>query len=332
MNLTENVDKKLFPQKINNILTQFNFYSSVVVIVGYIVCNIINIIICCRKKIRQQMMGFYNISISFWNILTLSFAFIFFFPPTIHAQDIVLVSDFLCASLNYTLRVCVQMSAWLHVLLSIDRYLCVAFNQKLKKFLTNKKKLSLVFLGLFAFICVINVPNLFFRLSITNYESSSSYLQCGSTPLINQIRNIVISIFRIVLPLVVQIIFSVLLIYKLFKAKRVVMANQSMQKEYRFARIILWLNLSFIITEVPLMLMTFYFSILKVIPTYPIDTNVSNVIALMTLVYFVTLVFSLYLFGSIFLVNLFTNKVFQREIFDMIGRKQPQSLASTRQT
>jgi hypothetical protein len=103
-----------------------------------------------------------------------------------------------------------------------------------------------------------------------------------------------------------------------------------MRKEYRFARIILWLNLMFIITEVPLMLTTFYFSILKVIPTYPIDTNVSNVIALMTLVYFVTLVFSLYLFGSIFFVNLFTNKVFQREIFDMVGRKLPQSLASTR--
>jgi hypothetical protein len=117
---------------------------------------------------------------------------------------------------------------------------------------------------------------------------------------------------------------------KLFKAKRVVMTNQSMQKEYRFARIILWLNLMFIITEAPLMVTTFYFSLLKVIPTYPIDTSASNVIAIMTLVYFVTLVFSLYLFGSIFFVNLFVNKVFQREIFAMIGRKQPQSLASTR--
>jgi hypothetical protein len=328
MNLTENVNGNLFPLKINTILTQFIFYSSVIGIVSFIICNIINIIICCRKKIRQEMMGFYNVIISFWKILTLSLGFIFYFPPSIQAQDILLVSDFLCASLNYALRVCVQMSAWLHVLLSIDRYLCVAFNQKLKKFLTNKKKLSLVFLGLFAFICVINAPNLFFRLSITNSSSTS----CDSTPLINQIRNMIISIFRIVLPLVVQIIFSVLLIYKLFKAKRVVMTNQSMRKEYRFARIILWLNLMFIITEVPFLLATLYFSLLKLIPTYPIDTNASDNVALMTLVYYVSLTFSMYLFGSIFFVNLFTNKVFQREIFDMIGRKQPQSLASTRHT
>jgi hypothetical protein len=330
MNLTENFEVELFPLKINNILTQFIFYSSVIGIVGFIVCNIINIIICCRKKIRQEMVGFFNVTISLWNILTLSLGFIFYFPPSIHMQDVLLISDFSCATLNYSLRVCVQMSAWLHVFLSIDRYLCVAFHQKLKKFLTNKKKLSFIFLGLFAFFCIINVPNLFFRLSITNSSSFTPKVQCDSTPLINQIRNMIISIFRIVLPLVVQIIFSALLIYKLFKAKRVVMTNQSMQKEYRFARIILWLNLMFIITEAPFLLTTLYFSILKLIPTYPIDTNASDMIAIMTLVYYVSLTFSMYLFGSLFFVNLFTNKVFQREIFAMIERKQSQSLASTR--
>ena len=199
--------------------------------------------------------------------------------------------------------------------ISLDRYLCVAFNQKLKKFLTNKKKLSLVFLGLFAFICVINVPNLFFRLSITNSSStSSSYIQCDSTPLINQLRNMVISVFRIVLPLVLQVIFSILLIYKFFKVRRSVITNQVMQKEYKFARIILWLNLMFIITETPYLLTTIYFALLKVIPSYPLDANTPYTIAIMTLASYVSIVFSLYLFGSIFFVNLFANKIFKREI------------------
>ena len=135
----------------------------------------------------------------------------------INIQNVLLISDFSCAALNFTLRVCVQMSSWLHVLLSLDRYLCVAFNQKLAFILNDRKKLSFIFLSLFAFICVINVPNLFFRLSITNSTSATSKVQCDSTPLINQIRNMVISIFRIVLPIVLQITFSALLIYKFFK-------------------------------------------------------------------------------------------------------------------
>jgi hypothetical protein len=264
-------------------------------------------------------MGFYNLTISLFNILTLSIGLVFYLPPTIHAQDMLLVSNYSCAALNYAIRVSVQMSAWLHVFLSIDRYLCVAFNHKLKPFLTNKKKLSFVFVGLFAFFCIINVPNLFFRLSITK---STSKIQCDSTSLINQIRNMIISIFRIVLPLVLQIIFSILLIYKFFKVRRSVVRNQVMQKEYRFARIILWLNLMFIITEVPYLLTTIYFSILKVTPSYPIDANTSYTIAIMTLVHYVSLVFSLYLFGSIFFVNLFTNHLFQKEILTIFRSRK----------
>jgi len=323
MNKTENSQDPKFGSKINEILTQFIFYSCVLGLDGLILCNILNILICLRKRIRQEMMGFYNVVISTWNILPLTFGFVFFFPSSIHAQDILLVSDFFCATLNYTLRVCVQMTAWLHVFLSIDRYLCVAFHQKLNFLLKSKTKLSLVFLGLFAFICVINVPNLFFRLSITNSSlTSSSYIQCDSTPLINQIRNTVISIFRIVLPLVLQVIFSILLIYKFFKVRRSVAPNQLIDKEYRFVRIILWLNLMFIITETPLLITTLYFTLKKEIPSYPIDANASYSIAIMTLVYYVTLVFSLYLFGSIFFVNLFTNNMFKTEIRRIIAFKK----------
>jgi hypothetical protein len=307
MNVTND---KSFSSQMNDILTQFIFYSSVVGATTLVVGNILNILICLRKRIRQEMMAFYNINISFWNILVFVFGLCFYFPPSVRIRDFLLMSDFLCATLNYTLRVCVQMSAWLHVCLTIDRYLCVAFNKKLKTFLTNKKKLSLVFVGLYMFVCVINVPNLFFRLSITN--TSAPKILCDSTPLINQLRNMVISVFRIVLPLVFQILFSILLIYKLFKVRRTV--NQSMEKEYRFARTILWLNLMYIITEMPFLSTTLYFFVIKEIPTYPIDPSASDIVALMTVVYYVTLVFSLYLFGSIFFVNLFTNKVYQREI------------------
>ena len=138
-----------FNQAINNFLTQFIFYSSVVVATTLILGNILNIAICMRKRIRKEMMCFYNIIISTWNIVTLSIGLLFYFPPSIIAQDLLLVSDFSCATLNYTLRVSVQMSAWLHVFLSLDRYLCVALNKKLAFIFNDRKKLSFIILGLF---------------------------------------------------------------------------------------------------------------------------------------------------------------------------------------
>ncbi len=92
MNKTENLQALEFSSMRNDILRHFIFYSCAIGIVGFIICNILNIAICLRKKIRQKMMGFYNVVISTWNILTLSFGFIFYFPPTIHAKDIVLLS------------------------------------------------------------------------------------------------------------------------------------------------------------------------------------------------------------------------------------------------
>jgi len=320
MNHTENSQENDFILSMNEFSSKFIFYSCSIGSTCLFFGNIFNIIICLRKKLRKEMMGFYNLSISFWNIIVIILGVAFYLPPTMNFKDLQLISDFSCATLNFFFRISVQMSAWLHVFLSLDRYLCVAFNQKLAFFLNDRRKLSFVFLGLFGFICLINVPNLFFRLSLADSSSTSTpKVQCDSTPLINQIRNIVISVFRIVLPLVLQILFSTLLIYKLFKVRRSVMMNQSMEKEYRFARVILWLNLMYIITETPLLLTTFYFSLLGEIPTYPIAAKTSNTLVIMTVVYNASVLLSVYLFGSLFFVNIFTNKIFQNEIKILFG-------------
>ena len=308
--ITANTNDTQFIREINEFLAKFIFYSSVTVVMSYILGNILNILVCLRKRIRKEIMGYYNVIISIWNILALSTGLTLYFPTSIYVEDLVLLSDFSCASINYVMRVCVQMSAWLHVCLTIDRYLCVKFNKKLNFLLNDKKKLSLIFLGLFIIICFINAPNLFFRISLDD----ESNVKCDSTPLINQIRNMIISIFRIILPIIFQIVFSALLIYKLFKVRSNVNRNQSMEKEYKFARIILWLNLMFLITETPYLLTTLYFGLLGIVPQFPLDENTSHSLAIATLVFYLTLCFSLYLFGSIFFVNLFTNTLFKREI------------------
>ena len=107
MNVTNNLGDKSFSSQMNDILTQFILYSRVVGVSTLVAGNILNILICLRKRIRQEMMAFYNVVISTWNILTFLVGVCFYFPPAVNVQDFLLESDFLCASLNYTLRVCV---------------------------------------------------------------------------------------------------------------------------------------------------------------------------------------------------------------------------------
>jgi hypothetical protein len=44
----------------------------------------------------------------------------------------------------------------------------------------------------------------------------------------------------------------------------------------------------FIITEIPFLITTLYFSVLGLVPTYPIDMNTSYHLAMWTLAYYVT--------------------------------------------
>jgi len=219
------------------------------------------------------------------------------------------------------IRVSVHMSSWLYVFLTIDKYFCVAFNNKLAFIFSNRKKLSLIILGLFGAICLINVPNLLFRLS----EDDQSILECTSTPLVFALRNLTAIFFRTILPIILQIIFSSLLLYKLFKVRRSVLtAHHSMEKEYKFARIILWLNLMIILTETPFLLMTIYVSVFNVTPVVRLGIDSTRDLALTMVIYYSTFVFSMYVFGSLFFVNLFTNHLFQKEILiflKMIIRK-----------
>jgi hypothetical protein len=75
MNSTETIE---FNTKINTILSRFVFYSCVIVVVVFVLGNVLNIVICMRETIRKEMMGYYNVLISFWNILSLAF-------PNIHS-------------------------------------------------------------------------------------------------------------------------------------------------------------------------------------------------------------------------------------------------------
>lgn len=317
--LYQDIDDKEFIVEMNKLLKECIFYSFVIVVNFLILGNIFNICICLRKKLRQEMLGFYNILISVFNILALVLSYVNHFPQSLNVQyEIVSASNVTCALFSYLGRVTVQMSSWLHVFISFDRFICViTFYERFKRILGNRIKVSFILLNVFAFIALINVPNAFFRLKTRNETKDTICSAPNSTIIL--IRNLEIGIFRVLLPLTLQIILSFLLIKKLFAIKRRVNPLGEMEREHKFTKIIVYLNVSNFLTEAPILVMSAYFGIIGGTAHYPIDLSVSKSFAKATLAYYISDLLGGYMFGLLFFVNVATNRLFQDQIKCIFG-------------
>ena len=255
-----------------------------------------------------------------FNILALTGSFMLYFPSLTVKLNYSLTSNATCILATFFTRFFIQMSTWTNVMVSADRVIVVLYPTRFR-FIDDKKKLTWIALVLFAILAILNVPNLFYKLvTITKYDYVTNRTiedkLCTSSDSLVFIRNLEITLFRIIIPIILQIIFSIILIYKLIKSARDV--NRSLKQEYRFAFIIVILNVLFIITEFPLMVTTLYLGVIGETPTYPMDTNISRNLAVVTLAFYITLTISTYMFLSLFFVNISFNKLYQKEIRNII--------------
>ena len=97
------------------------FYGSIVIgSIGFLT-NSLNLTVSLRENVRKTKMGFYVTFVSIFNILAIIVNILDFFPQSIGQQQIILVSTYTCALVQYFSRVLLQISQWLNVLISFDR-------------------------------------------------------------------------------------------------------------------------------------------------------------------------------------------------------------------
>ena len=292
---------------LNFIAEKTIFYGTTIVSGFGIVRNLVNILIYLRKELRTGVLSYYNFLISISNILAYVTVLFFYFPLTIGLNSYVNISDFSCSSLTFASRVFTQMSIWINVGITFDRFFCVTFPDRFR-FINNKKKLSWITLIVFLVLLILNVPNIFYKINQN---------VCTSTSLVVFIRNLEIALFRTILPAVLHIVLSAVLINKLFKWRSGVHSNMSDERDRRFTRIVIALNVFFCLTELPLSCLTLYFGAIGQTPSFPISEKASYSMAIANVVYYVALVFSGFTFNSLLIVNLIFNRLFQKELKKM---------------
>jgi hypothetical protein len=158
-------------ETIQNQIPYLNLISSRIIFIGSIaiasvgiVSNILNIAICLRQRLRSSLLGYYNVLISIFNILVLIIMLLIYFPIIIGRTNLANLSDISCATLTFALRVFIQMSIWINVGVTVDRFLCVSFPNKFM-FRNDRKKLSCIMFVVFIALLLLNIPNLFYRIN-----------------------------------------------------------------------------------------------------------------------------------------------------------------------
>ena len=204
--------------------------------------------------------------------------------------------------MNYSLD---ALSPCCLVYISVEKYIAIAFPSKRFIFKSQKNQIIfLVSLYLFNFVYHLNVP---FSVDVISYENVS---YCTSISYESQLIFVNMDLVNyIIIPFSLMIIFSILLIVTIFKARMRVRLydatreSKRLKQDIRFAMSLLSMNLLFLLLNLPIVIYSFI--------SYPDNSDLFLIIA-----YICNLSY-----GSNFYLILLTNTLFRAEFFSLFNKK-----------
>ena len=309
-NLTQD---QIFLLNLNISRVELLYYTCITVIPCGIALNIISSIVFMRKKFSKKTMGFYNIVISIVNIIFAVFAALNYTGIAL-GKDLTLMSGFSCVFLTYGQRVFSQMSSWMNVFVTVDRMISITYPNRYP-FLKNKKILTLLIFIQFLLLCIINIPNLFFKIEyISTFNPVSNMTvttkSCTSSSSIVTIRDMIVIMFKVVIPIILMISMNIYLMHKLVKEKKKFKKISELNKEYHFAFSIFFMNVLYTLIMLPGLITLIYLNIIQYAQTSNIQ---SREVIIAQFAYSVALVIITYEFFFTFFVNIVFNKIFRKE-------------------
>jgi hypothetical protein len=305
---------------INFVGKSITFWMSSITIPFGIILNIFSIYVFWKPNLNKTTMGFFYLNISAWNTIVL-FHYIFIYDPMLFFNyDIQILSDSSCVFYFITTRVLRQIPTWIEALITLDRYLCVCHHNKFK-FMKNRWNIFLIIIAIIIFLVIVGIPNFLFHLDtqfiyyLNSSNITNKVVKCLANKEITLETNVSAVIFKIIIPGIAIILFSILLLegVKNSKGNRTNLNKSTNKikksKEKELESSILWMNLIFLILNVPVAIMYSVKSIYEnaisdqVVLTANIISNVYN---------FTTDVANLY-YSLMFFTFLAFNKLFFKE-------------------
>lgn len=241
-----------------------------------------------------------------------------------HNSGLYLTSDFGCIAFSYAYRVVLELSSWLNAFISIDRLLWAFYINKLS-FTKVKRFLYSATAGFILLLLVVNVPNLFLRLSSTERvefftandgscenRTRLSRAECSASPGWIYSRDLVYWLSRNVFPYLISIVISSFLLFKLIKAKKKFCYAKAQRAEYHFAKSAVCLNAFFVVCLLPNGAIESYMHLFGIREVGESNTMLDFALLISKYV-------ALYYNAFSFFVNYMFNDLFRIELIRLIG-------------
>ena len=292
---------------IKSLNLSFLYYSTLTLVPISFFFNILSILVFLRKTFKNNTNGFQNITLNLINNMILIFVFLSYYTQSV-GNDIRLTSNYACKLVSFIVRSLVQLSSWIYVLIVAE---CVNYPLQYRNY--NKKRIVItsVVLTAFLLLSILNSPNLLLNLVETPTKRSgnetSNRVMCTGDGLVLKIRDIVVIIFRMIIPFILTLLLNIVLIAKLKKVKNNLIKGDSfMMREYRFAFSIIVSNVLFILTLIPTIVALMY------------SNFGSNAPEIATFMRHLSQLIASYNYCFNFFINLITNLMFRKEFFKIM--------------
>jgi len=215
--------------------------------------NFLTIYIYTRKEFFKTSTGFYFSFLAIIDTLMLYFGLFKFFLEGISQIDIHYESEFNCKFFKFTVNCLAETSAWITVVVSLDRLFIVMFPNSYK-ISQNKVYQIILVLLIIALISIINTPNLVFLKVVVNNETE---LYCDNENIFYLfIFNLLDLLLSFLIPFLIVIVSSILLIVKLKQSKNRVLVNTKATSKNisNFVSTVISKDLTFVTLNLPICL------------------------------------------------------------------------------
>ena len=256
----------------NSITNTFEYYFNIISTSIGIPTNLIAIIIFARLMRNKTNMGYLYIWQCTVDILVLLFFLFVARGTTTFGLNVYNQNDFTCKFFNFLRRFILHASSWISVLITFDRFTFVLYGHNNRfRFLKSKRNLAGIILTILTIIAISDIPNLYFNIN----QKGSCKAEFAA-----KFSADIISIFmRTYIPFGFMLIFNILMIRKIFKSKKLVVAFQSSgvsRKENHFTFAVIACNVYFLLINFPLSIFYIFYDINFYSGTFDVDLLLFN--------------------------------------------------------
>jgi hypothetical protein len=242
-------------ERFNILIRDINIIYPLLIIPFGTIGNLLTLIVYTRRKFWNTPFGFYNSCLAIVDTLILYVGSLKFYLSASNTIDITTHSLFGCKFFTAGIYVLPQFSAWIIVLISVERLIAI---RALKNFFFVKKRnfqfVSLV--AIFVLILVINFPNILYLQLKENSFDNSTFKKCDldSSLFTHNFRNVIDLLAYTLAPFILMTTCSVFISITIIQSKLKFRSirHRSMRRQYQLSFTLIFTNVVFLLFNLPI--------------------------------------------------------------------------------